>query len=102
MNGGNSDLFARILAVVLAGIVTLWTGFASRDRFTGEDAAVLETRVSQLEKHVSAEGQKAAHENINDRISRQERYYEDMKKRIRALERHVDSCTACSAPLEQR
>ena len=67
---GDKDILARVLAVVLAGMVTVWSSFSSRDRFTGEDAKVLETRISQLEHHISPEGQAVVHEAINNRIHR--------------------------------
>jgi hypothetical protein len=99
LGGDSRDLVARILAVVLAGMVTIWSTFSARDRFTGEDARVLETRISQVEHHISPAGQAVVHESINNRIHRIEQDIaslpplwlredvEEIKRRVEALER---------------
>lgn len=47
-----SDLLARILAVLLSGIAMVWGSWNSQDRFTGSEGKVLEERVRQLERRV--------------------------------------------------
>jgi hypothetical protein len=95
----SNDVVARILAIALAALVTVISQWSARDRFTGEDAKVLETRISQLEHHTSPEGQNVVHESINNRIHRIEQDISNLpplwlredvaeiKRRLEAVER---------------
>ena len=47
-----SDLLARILAVLLSGLAMVWGSWNSQDRFTGSEGRVLEERIRQLERRV--------------------------------------------------
>jgi hypothetical protein len=99
LDAGSTDLVARVLAVILAAVATIWSQWSSRDRFTGEDARVLETRISQLEHHTSPAGQAVVHESINNRIHRIEQDIaslpplwlredvEEIKRRLERIER---------------
>lgn len=100
---GQIDLVARIMAVVLAAVITIWSQWSSRDRFTGEDGKVLEARIKSLEHHISPAGQTVVHEAINNRIHRIEQDIQslpplwlredvnEIKRRVERLEHeHLD------------
>ena len=93
------DPVARLLAVILAGVLTFWSTFRSSDRFTGAEATVLEARIDQLEMHISPAGQDKVHEAIHNRINRLEQDISrlpphwlkedivEIKRKLEALER---------------
>ena len=52
LDRSESDLLARILAVLLSGLAMVWGSWNSQDRFTGSEGRVLEERIRQLERRV--------------------------------------------------
>lgn len=70
---GSNDLLARVLAVILAGIVAFYSTIQTSDRFTGEDAKAFEARIKNLELNSLPESKRIEHAQLNARIS----YLED-------------------------